>query len=690
MNSSVLSNENDEDDEDHDEMKYADEFRSRSRSRSSSSSRSSSNRDSNWRRVNHDDNSGDEFEPSLKMKITPASAPTTRNETRKNFISDVDVMEKLLTPSTVVERIPSGLKENIYFFVRSKEDDKGRFQHADDCGVWDSKATTVNSVFVRGQDSKLKYVICRNGEYCIKKRTNKKIHYEPIQPKPAPENIIRLHRYYSTLKRCKEYKRRVSQISGSDIALVEYIGTYPEHTSPHGNAIYQDTPFTRTHPAVMENIATTLTKENNVPRRTYKTMLLNQSTEAPRDFKQVRNIKQQQKTHQKSNPGKSANLADEVLEVISMVDTCDFVQQVCKSKGKMPNFVCFTEEQKNDFNFFLSQKSGFPVGVDRTFNLGPFYVTALIYKNLRVVRSDDPSNHPLTMGPLFLHKDVDFKAYNYFFSSVKGALCESVHSFELSLGKDVLIGSDEEAALTKAIDSNFPASLRFLCSIHLKDNTNAYMQKHVGIPQKQRKAITEMLFGDDGLANADSSFSFKQKSTDILGNISKYPKLSKYFTKRLQPNIESYVNTPNKSTPHSGLWTNNNCESLNHIIKMDAEWKSMRTPELINMLHSITMLHFKDVRRALYGSGNYRLAGAFKGYRIKRECWITFDEDKKCKVFEDFLKNTKKIRYRNKQLNSQTVKSTYCDLFVPKGKLAKKPGQKTRTKASKTKGKFSG
>ena len=175
-----------------------------------------------------------------------------------------------------------------------------------------------------------------------------------------------------------------------------------------------------------------------------------------------------------------------------------------------------------------------------------------------------------------------------------------------------------------------------------------------------------------------------------MGRISKYPKLSNYFATRLRPNIQSYVNIPNRSSPHSGLWTNNNCESMNHIIKMEAEWKSMKTPELINLLHSITKLHFSDVRRSLYGGGNYRLAGAFKQCSIKRECWIRFDEEKKCEVFSDFLKNTKKIRYRNKKDQKQSIRSTYCGLTVPNIKLAKKPGQKTRTKASKTRGKFLG
>ena len=41
----------------------------------------------------------------------------------------------------------------------------------------------------------------------------------------------------------------------------------------------------------------------------------------------------------------------------------------------------------------------------------------------------------------------------------------------------MLIGSDEEKTLVNAIDSNFPASDRFLYTQHLKDGIVAYLQK---------------------------------------------------------------------------------------------------------------------------------------------------------------------------------------------------------------------
>ena len=73
---------------------------------------------------------------------------------------------------------------------------------------------------------------------------------------------------------------------------------------------------------------------------------------------------------------------------------------------KVRCLTCYTENQREDLKFFLLQKSSYPIGVDRTFNLGKFFVTALVYKNLRLVRSDNASEHPLFTGPVIIHRDI--------------------------------------------------------------------------------------------------------------------------------------------------------------------------------------------------------------------------------------------------------------------------------------------
>ena len=256
-----------------------------------------------------------------------------------------------------------------------------------------------------------------------------------------------------------------------------------------------------------------------------------------------------------------------------------------------------------------------------------------------------------------------------------------MNCFELRLGKDMLIGSDEEKALVNAIDSNFPASDRFLCTKHLKDGTCAYLQRKVGVPQKERKAISKSIFGENGIVNANDSVDFDAKSKNVLKQVAQYKKFTNYFREKLKPTVEAYVNNPSRNCKSMTNWTNNNCESLNHIMKLDANWKVQSTPALIRMLHDMTLLHFKDMKRALYGDGNYRLYGKYKKYTMKRTAWKNLGELRQRNFFSEFLKNRKYSKTRE----TGYVISTYSDFQIPALNVAKKPGQKSRLRSTKTK-----
>ena len=85
---------------------------------------------------------------------------------------------------------------------------------------------------------------------------------------------------------------------------------------------------------------------------------------------------------------------------MELVDSSPFVQQVFKLKGSLPNFILYTDEQIDDLHYFISHQGNLVLGIDRTFNLGSFFVSALVYKIQRVVRSDKPDEHPLFIGPV--------------------------------------------------------------------------------------------------------------------------------------------------------------------------------------------------------------------------------------------------------------------------------------------------
>jgi hypothetical protein len=138
-----------------------------------------------------------------------------------------------------------------------------------------------------------------------------------------------------------------------------------------------------------------------------------------------------------------------------MLNDNNFVQKVEHAKGQIPSIILYSEEQIIDFQKFIDNSDSSRVAIDRTFNLSCFYVTSFVYKSHRVVRKDT-LDHPSFVGPVFLHKEANFEKYHYVLSHINAKLTNSIDNFDIILPPNIHIGSDDEKALTKAIDSVVP------------------------------------------------------------------------------------------------------------------------------------------------------------------------------------------------------------------------------------------
>lgn len=87
---------------------------------------------------------------------------------------------------------------------------------------------------------------------------------------------------------------------------------------------------------------------------------------------------------------------------------------------------------------------------------------------------------------------MDTKAYSSFFHEVADNLIDA----DIHL---MTIGSDEEYAFKKAINHCFHGCTHVLCTRHLKQNANRYMEDEAGIPVKDRQVILNKIFGKEGL-----------------------------------------------------------------------------------------------------------------------------------------------------------------------------------------------
>ena len=179
----------------------------------------------------------------------------------------------------------------------------------------------------------------------------------------------------------------------------------------------------------------------------------------------------------------------------------------------------------------------------------------------------------------------------------------------------------------------------------------------------------------------DQSNVLDNKVSQVLQLAKNCPKFATYFMKHVRPMLKNYVFGPSNEN-NVRKWTNNDCESLNHILKLDAKSRPAKTPDLIDLLYQIIVLHFKDFRQALYGEGNYRILKKLrKHYYVTKECWRNFSETEKTQKFTQFLENK-----RRKKADEVVVKSTFSNFVVSKTNIAKKPVLRKRIRSKKTSG----
>ena len=185
-------------------------------------------------------------------------------------------------------------------------------------------------------------------------------------------------------------------------------------------------------------------------------------------------VRRKKKCHQKT----ASNVADDVLDVLGMLQSHQFVRKAILGKSSQPIVALYTDQQIASLRQaccgHVEGSESSVLGVDRTFNLGPCYVKAVVFACRAVVRNDTRTS-PTIAGPMYLHWDGCYTTYVDIFTHLRSTLDSTVSNTELRLSTNVVIGSDEEKGLMKAMRDVFHDATHLLCAKHLKDNIVDYM-----------------------------------------------------------------------------------------------------------------------------------------------------------------------------------------------------------------------
>ena len=229
----------------------------------------------------------------------------------------------------------------------------------------------------------------------------------------------------------------------------------------------------RTKPALLKKIKDL---SLNTPASEIFVKVTNENEDQyPRNINQIYKIKE--RSTQALDQQVFEKIPEEFLNLQSMVNDMedDFTQEYRHKKGCCPSLILYKQEQIEDLKYNCLYENDLIVGIDRTFNLGSLYVTAISYKNRRMV-SEKQKTHPIKLGPIFLHKEATEEQYTYFLSSIKQIIAANQVETEVMFDEQVCFGSDQELALTNSIEKVFPNGKRKLCYLHLKENIIHYLR----------------------------------------------------------------------------------------------------------------------------------------------------------------------------------------------------------------------
>ena len=135
------------------------------------------------------------------------------------------------TSPDVLQEVPRGRKVNCAFIVDNVDNVQRRSSQQcnrfwDDCGAWDrQKGRNLTSTFVLSSSSigaSLHTVTLRDGAYCVKKRENKTVVWKALVPAPQADDVVVLRAYYTSLKGCPGYRKRITWLDSKPQVGLSY------------------------------------------------------------------------------------------------------------------------------------------------------------------------------------------------------------------------------------------------------------------------------------------------------------------------------------------------------------------------------------------------------------------------------------------------------------------------------------
>ena len=355
---------------------------------------------------------------------------------------------------------PTHINSNCAFVVDTSKLRDSNDIKCDDCGVWKQTKTATNH---------LKLTFDEDGTVDFAQSTQSK-----------SKKCYTLIRRHYTCKSAPDLSRHISTLINPHgkvevCQFIQYRFSGSEHSvdvKPHGNSKKRVKPYKRTCPNTLreleEEVKLYPPKHAAFKVEQKRGGIFNVTCEGDlsRDASQASRIKCKRVSCTPSSmtdplQGLVVKFKEQSGQRNQFVQAIQLVPD--------PTIALFNDTQIHDIEQFCTQQGKTSVlGIDVTFNLGPFYVTVCTYQNLKVIT--DSGIHPIMVGPTLIHSSKDQSNF--------GVLFNEIVKRKPSLATNLKVyGTDGEQAITNAASEAFPFAVHLRCANHLKDNITDHLHK---------------------------------------------------------------------------------------------------------------------------------------------------------------------------------------------------------------------
>ena len=311
-----------------------------------------------------------------------------------------------------------------------------------------------------------------------------------------------------------------------------------------------------------------------------------------------------------------------------------------------PQSILFFDWQLRYMERFLTNIRQFGVlTVDKTFNLGEFYVTIVTYPQL-MLHDVNTRKHPTMVGPVLIHQQTDFASFYNF--------AATLISHNKKLRSTLCFGTDGDKALVEGFAHNFPYALQLRCFIHFKKNVQEKLRTS-GFPSSVSDKVLADIFGKhtgsvykEGLVDCVSEEAFDDMMQHLKEVWDEYerpfapaggPHFHSYFARYQAEVVKYHMRRDLREAAGLGfpptIFTTNASKSVNAVLKKKVDYKQHQWPKFNDHLKQVVEGQRDEVIRCLSGRGQYRLCPQYSHLSTSILEWSKMRPEQRKNIISD-------------------------------------------------------